>query len=73
MSQRTFLDDEELRVLTGRARKAWQIAALRTMGVPFLINACGKPVVTRIAIEGRQTVLPPVAQAWTPAVLNRAA
>lgn len=73
MTQRTFLDAEELRALTGRAMKSWQIEALRTMGVPFLVNACGRPVVTRSAIEGRQATPPPVAQAWAPAVLKRVA
>jgi hypothetical protein len=35
------------------------------MGIPFFVNACGQPVITRVAVEGR-----PVAverkPAWTP-------
>lgn len=74
MTQRTFLDTEELQALTGRARKAAQIAALRDMGVPFLVNACGRPVVTRSAIEGRQAPPAPAApKPWRSAVLQRAA
>lgn len=47
-----FLTDEELHELTGFTRKARQIAQLRKMGIPFHINGCGKPKVTRSAIEG---------------------
>lgn len=47
-----FLDADDLVALTGRKRKARQIDALRSMGVPFRINAAGAPVVARAAIEG---------------------
>lgn len=47
-----FLTDEELNELTGFTRKARQIAQLRKMGIPFHINGCGKPKVTRLAVEG---------------------
>lgn len=47
-----FLDADDLIALTGRKRKARQIDALRSMGVPFRINAAGAPVVARVAVEG---------------------
>jgi hypothetical protein len=47
-----FLNDEELRILTGRSRKTDQVAQLRRMGILFRLNAAGKPVVTRAVIEG---------------------
>ncbi|MDI9683244.1 DUF4224 domain-containing protein [Burkholderia cenocepacia] len=50
-----FLSPIELVVLTGRKIKSKQIAALRCMGVPFFVNACGRAVVARSAIEGRAT------------------
>ena len=60
-----FLTQEELVILTGRKMKSKQIEALRRMGLPFHVNACGKPVVARVAIEGR----PDAAEkpkTWTP-------
>ncbi|MFA6015859.1 MAG: DUF4224 domain-containing protein [Gallionellaceae bacterium] len=47
-----FLSADELRELTGYAIKARQIAQLRTMGIAFRVNGCGRPVVTRSAVEG---------------------
>lgn len=47
-----FLTTEELRELTGFAKKTRQIVQLRKMGILFRINGCGKPVVTRVAVEG---------------------
>lgn len=66
-----FLTADELRMLTGRARKSGQIAALRKMGVPFLVNAAGVPVVTRAALEGGRPEKE--GKAWMPAILRRAA
>lgn len=48
-----FLDSVEIAELTGRKIKSKQIEALRKMGLPFWVNACGKPVVTRSVIEGK--------------------
>lgn len=48
-----FLNRDEVVTLTGRKNKRHQINALRTMGIPFFVNACGHPVVTRVAVEGR--------------------
>lgn len=50
----TFLTTEALAVLTGRRRKSKQIEQLRTMGLPFWVNAVGEPVVTIAAVEGRK-------------------
>jgi len=68
-----FLTDAELATLTGRKLKRLQIEALRKMGVPFLVNACGKPVVTKAAIEGRGSPVAAEKPTWRPAVLQRAA
>lgn len=67
-----FLTDDELAILTGRKLKRLQIETLRRMGVPFLINACGKPVVTRSAVEGRGSPAPAEKTTWRPAVLQHA-
>lgn len=50
-----FLTDDELRRLTGRARKAQQADELRRMGIAHWINARGQPVVARAAIEGAKS------------------
>ncbi|WP_410594122.1 DUF4224 domain-containing protein, partial [Bacillus sp. SIMBA_074] len=50
----TFLSTNELVVLTGRKLKSKQVEALRRMGLPFFVNACGRPIVTRAAVEGRK-------------------
>jgi hypothetical protein len=49
-----FLTADELAELTGRRIKSKQIEALRRMGLPFHVNAVGKPVVPASAIEGRK-------------------
>lgn len=49
-----FLDAADLVALTGRKLKTKQIEALRKMGVPFHVNAVGKPVVTTEAVAGRK-------------------
>lgn len=54
-----FLTAEELAELTGRKIKSKQIEALRRMGLPFHVNAVGKPVVPASAIEGRKQPPPP--------------
>lgn len=69
MNAALFLDDDELKTLTGRKTKSKQIEWLRASGVPFRVNATGHPVVTRVAVEGRQE---PVQQprGWTPRVIG---
>ena len=61
----TFLDKDDVAALTGRKTKSKQIEALRKMGLPFWVNAVGKPVVTTSAVEGvrRETMQK---RAWTP-------
>ncbi|MBO7773439.1 DUF4224 domain-containing protein [Burkholderia pseudomallei] len=69
-----FLSPIELVVLTGRKIKSKQIDALRRMGVPFLVNACGRAVVARSAIEGRPNSAGRTESVgrsvWNPAVLG---
>lgn len=60
-----FLNQEELATLTGRKMKSKQIEALRRMGLPFHVNACGKPVVARVVIEGRRDAAE-TPKAWKP-------
>lgn len=69
-----FLTAADVAHLTGRKTRRRQIDALRAMGVPFLVNALGWPVVTIAAVEGRQAVpAEPTKPEWRPAVLQRAA
>lgn len=63
-----FIDEAELAQLTGRKAKSYQIAWLRTSGLPYRINATGHPVVTRTAVEGRAT--PAEVTGWVPRVLQ---
>ncbi len=65
-----FLNAKELIDLTGRRIKSKQIEALRAMGLPFFINAIGKPVVSRSVIEGGKPVEPK--KAWSPRALRTA-
>lgn len=64
-----FLTEDELRTLTGRGRKSAQLAQLRLMGIPFRVNAAGKPVVTRAAVEG-QSMQPPGFGSWRSSVIQ---
>ncbi|MFM2466669.1 DUF4224 domain-containing protein [Paraburkholderia sp. RL17-368-BIF-A] len=64
----TFLSNQELVVLTGRKLKSKQVEALRRMGLPFFVNACGRPVVTRTAVEGGKAVR--AASGWSPSILG---
>lgn len=62
-----FLTQEELVELTGRKVKSKQIEALRRMGLPFWVNAVGKPVVSVAAIEGRKADVPKKPEpSWEP-------
>lgn len=58
-----FLNADELAELTGRKVKSKQIEALRRMGVPFRVNAVGKPVVATSVIEGSKAPAPAPAPA----------
>lgn len=65
-----FLTPQEMQELTARKSNRGQIAALRAMGIPFRVNAAGRPVVCRSAVEG-QPAPPPAAEVWRPAALGR--
>lgn len=69
MTAPLFLTETELRDLTGRKLKSRQVEALARMGVPYLLNAAGRPVVCRAHLEGR-TDPPPEPSTWKPAILN---
>ncbi|CAB4131875.1 Domain of unknown function DUF4224 [uncultured Caudovirales phage] len=64
-----FLTKDELRQLTGVARKAGQIAQLRKMGIAFYINAIGEPIVTKTTVEGG-TAKNDNVKPWSPRVLG---
>lgn len=75
----TFLNAYEIAALTGikggrggRSKHALQIDQMRKMGLPFWINAAGKPVVARAAIEGR-TIATLAPEEWRPAVVTKPA
>lgn len=59
-----FLTADDLVELTGRKVKSKQIEALRRMGLPFHVNAVGKPVVAAAVIEGRKQMAPAPDKAW---------
>lgn len=48
----TFLNEQELAALTGFKLKSKQVAQLKKMGVPFYVNATGRPVAVRSVVEG---------------------
>jgi hypothetical protein len=63
----TFLSSSEVSELTGRRTHKLQIETLRKQGVPFFLNAAGRPVVPRSAIDGKTVASPgPSKRAWTP-------
>lgn len=69
-----FLTPAEIHTLTGRAHKARQIEALRTMGIPHWINAAGAPIVPLAALEGRSAAAHDgQPETWTPKPLRNAA
>lgn len=63
-----FLTPAEMRELTGFALKSKQIEQLRRMGIAFLVNGCGRPVVTVAAVEGKKQQESP-REVWRPTVL----
>jgi len=46
-----FLDEPDLKRLTGRHQKSRQIEWLRTSGIPYRVNATGHPVVMWSALK----------------------
>ena len=68
-----FLSPDELATLTGRKVKTKQIEALHKMKVAFFVNACGRAVVARTAVEGYVGVSPLARRGesgWQPTVLE---
>lgn len=63
-----FLSAEEIGTLTGKRRKSCQIAWLRKSGIPFYVNASGRPVVTRAAVEGQKNDSDKMQGVWRSAV-----
>jgi hypothetical protein len=62
-----FLTEEEMRQLTGRTLKAYQIQWLKEQAIPFRINAIGHPVVVRAVIEGhKEPPMPQPKRTWQP-------
>jgi hypothetical protein len=59
----TFLTKEEVRVLTGRAYRTKQVAALARRGIPFTLDDFDRPIVPRSAIEGKGE---PPTPTWEP-------
>jgi len=70
-----FLTESDIAILTGRKIKRLQIEALTNMRIPFFINACGRPVVARSAIDGHEPSKqePTSREPWVPAVLQNVA
>lgn len=66
----TFLTTEELVILTGRHRAAHQVRALREMGIACWVNAAGRPIVPRSAVEGAQGLQVRQEAAWVPRPLR---
>lgn len=60
-----FLSPAQLRELTGRAQAPAQIDVLKRQGVPFWINAAGKPVVALSAFGGAPSTFKPE-KSWEP-------
>jgi hypothetical protein len=66
-----FLNDDQLKELTGRVVRRCQIESLRQMGIPFRVNAAGRPVVCRSAVEGGKSAATSASDSsWTPRVLH---
>lgn len=70
-----FLEPNEIAILTGvrggtrgQTREQRQCAVLRRQKVPFYINAAGRPIVARAAIEGRPTTTPQI-ESWEPGLM----
>jgi hypothetical protein len=58
----------------GRTREQLQADWLRAHGIAHWVNARGRPIVARTAIEGRAVdqATPPAPAPWTPKVLTLA-
>ncbi len=65
-----FLTDSEIAQLTGLKRKTAQVNWLRQSGIPFRVNAAGRPVICRSALDGGNRTPISSASEWKPAVLR---
>lgn len=72
----TFLTAEEVAELSGvrsgrrgKTREELQADWLRTAAIPFWTNARGRPIVARVAIEGRTRGEEPVKRKWQPRMM----
>ncbi len=79
----TFLSPVEVAELTGIKtgknvrgrtihREQLQIEFLRTQGIPFIVNARGRPMIVRANLVAGRAVVPEQKQAWQPRVLSAA-
>lgn len=73
----TFLSQEDVAELTGikrgrggLTRNQLQARQLAAMGVPHFVNAAGRPIVARAAVEGAAAAKSQAKQSWQPAILN---
>ncbi len=66
----TFLSDADVAMLTGRKKKDFQREQLMKMGIPFFVNACGRPVVARSFIDGKEDIKAQPQKRWEPPVLH---
>ncbi|SCX92302.1 protein of unknown function [Nitrosospira sp. Nl5] len=66
-----FLTPDEIAKLTGRKVRRLQVEQLRTMGIPFYVNAVGRPVVVRSILESKKEPAQP-RERWQPKVLRTA-
>lgn len=63
----SFLEDPDLKRLTGRHQKSRQIEWLRAEGIPFRVSATGHPVVLWAAIRDKRAA---ASEAWQPRALE---
>jgi len=65
-----FLAPDDVAILTGKKKKSCQVDQLRFMGIPFYINAAGRPVVTKAALNCLETECDLPKKEWESAVLK---
>jgi len=65
-----FLTPDDVAILTGKKRKSCQVDWLRSEGIPFYINANGRPVVTKAALNCQETERDVPKKEWESAVLK---
>lgn len=60
-----FLSHDEVAFLTGRKRFGCQKEQLAKQGIPYTLNAVGRPIVFRAVIDGSSKATRPTAK-WEP-------